>query len=695
MLEDNVQKDIPEGMQKEIQDDNQNRAQGISRNETKNKDREKRNLAVKAGDLIYRWRYLLAVIVLVMCVVLELSGSSIAMWADELHVQKEDAGDALGYARLVRSDEWNVSTPFALSQYQSGFSYFSDIVRGDETDMYIVYGQPVSYYTVLFRPFHWGYLFLSPAKGLSFYWCSRFIVLLLVSFELGMCLFNRKKLLSLSYAVMMAAAPVVQWWFAINGLVEMLIYGQLAVVVAVRYMKDTDFLRRIAYGALLSVLAASYVLLFYPAWQVPFVYAFLFLLIGVVAQNYKKGTFTKKDWGVLGISVGLFAAWLLPVLWKSKDTIKAVLNTAYPGGRAETGGGMLRSILNSLTCLWLPFEELAGNETVNECFFFSLFPLGILLAVYLLIKAKKERKNAKMDGKTGGKTDPVLVSLLLGIAFLGSYGIFGWPKVLAKITLMSFSQSGREIVAFTWLNLLILMYAVSRMEKVKPAWFLLFSAALTVGIVYVQNYIRDEYFTAKRVYITLILVFAMCVSILFQANRKNTWLFFLLCTMVSMAAGMTVNPVHRGLTVIYDNDLYKEIERIVDEESEDALWMVCNTTYSMGNFPIMAGAHTINSTNVYPDLERWQSIDTTGENDEIYNRYAHIWARTVNSDFDGDTFELVYADMFQLNITPEMMRKLDVKYVLSGTQLESLDTDEITFENMYWWNGFYIYRLDY
>lgn len=667
----------------------------LEEKESRNKNSMIKNLTMKAGDLIYRRRYLLAVLVLVMCVVLELSGSSVSMWADELHVPREDAGDMLGYSRLVRSDEWNVSTPFALSQYQSGFSYFSDIVRGDETDMYIVYGQPVSYYTVLFRPFHWGYLFLSPAKGLSFYWCSRFIVLLLVSFELGMCLFNRKKLLSLSYAVMMAAAPVVQWWFAINGLVEMLIYGQLAVVVAVLYMKDTKYLHRIAYGALLSVLATAYVLLFYPAWQVPFVYAFLFLLIGVVVRDYKKGTFTKKDWGVLGISVGLFAAELLPILWKSKDTIKAVLNTAYPGSRTETGGGMLRVMFNSLTCLWLPFEELAGNETVNECFFFSLFPLGIILAVYLLIKTKRERMSVRTGGKTGRKTDPVLVSLLLGIAFLGSYGIFGWPKVLSKVTLMSFSQSGREVIAFTWLNLLILMYAISRMEKVKPARFLLFSAAFSVGIVYVQNYIRDEYFTAQRVYIALILVFAMCASILLQANRKNTWLFFLLCTGVSAAAGMTVNPVHRGLTIIYENDLYKEIERIVDDESKDALWMVCNTNYSMGNFPIMAGARTINSTNVYPNLERWQSIDNDGENDEIYNRYAHIWAQTVSSDFDGDTFELVYADLFQLNITPEMMRELDVKYVLSGTQLESLSTDEITFENIYWWNGFYIYRLDY
>ena len=645
-----------------------------------------KNVWKQTGQMIYRWRYLLAVVTLVICVMLEISGSSIAMWADQLNVPKEEAGDLIGEARLIRSDEWNVLTPLALSQYQSDFSYYSDIVRGDETDMYIVYGQPVAYYSVIFRPFHWGYLFLSPAKGLSFYWCARFIVLLMVSFELGMRLFDRKKLLSLSYGIMMAAAPVVQWWFAINGLVEMLIYGQLAILLVIFYMKDSKLWHRMAYGALLSVVAVSYVLLFYPAWQVPFAYAFLFLLIGVIIKNYKKDTFTKKDWGVLAVVIGLFAAELIPILWKSKDTIMAVLNTAYPGVRVETGGGMFRALFKYLTSLWLPFQELPDNSTVNSCFFFSFFPLGIIIALYLLAKSIKKKEY---------RMDPVLISLLAGIAFLGCYEVFEWPEILAKATLMSFSQSGRAIVPFTWLNFILLMYVVSWLEKVKSAVFLAFSAAFSVGILFIQNHINNEYWTDQRVCIALILVFAICISILLQANYKNTWLFFALCMGISLFSGMTVNPVHKGLAVIYDNGLYQEIERIVDEESEDALWMVCNTSYTMGNFPIMAGAPTINSTNTYPNLERWRSIDKEGDKDEIYNRYAHIWVQTVESGYEGENLELYYNDLFRVNATPELLKELKVKYLLSGTELESLNTEEITFENIYYWNGFYIYRLDY
>lgn len=648
-----------------------------------NYPKETKGIVYKAGDMLYRWRYLFAVLVFVVCVTLEISGTSIAMWAEQLGVPKETAGDVLGEARLIRSDEWNVSTPLALSQYHSDFSYFSDIVQGSETDMYIVYGQPVLHYSVIFRPFHLGYLFLPPAKGLSFYWCGRFIVLLLVSFELGMQLLKKKRLLSLAYAMMMAASPLVQWWFAINGLVEMLIYGQMAVLLAIQYMKDRRFSHRLVYGALLSMLATAYVLLFYPAWQVPFAYAFLFLLAGVVLDRYEKGTFTKKDFGVLGLSLGLFAAELLPILWKSKDTIMAVMNTAYPGKRVCTGGDASKFMAMSLSNLWLPFDELPNNANVNVASFISFIPLGILLAIFVLAKRRgKEKKNA------------LFLTLLAGIVFLGSYGMFGWPVFLAKATMMSFSQGGRAYIAFSYLNLLLLFYVLSRMEKVKTVWFAIFSGVFSAGIVLMHNFLMDDYWQKDRMLIAGIFVLAICLGIWLQANYQKTGLLFLLCAGVSVVTGMTVNPVHRGLDVIYENDLYKEIERIAENEPKDARWMVCNSTFSMGNFPIMAGAPTINSTNVYPNMERWEKIDSSGEKEEVYNRYAHIWTSVVPEGFEGETFELIFPDLFRLNATPELLNELGVKYLLSGEELKGIDTEDITFEHIYEWNGFYIYRLE-
>lgn len=78
----------------------------------------------------------------------------------------------IGISRSIRSDEWAVNTPMMISQYFNNaapFPYFSETIRGALTDVFIVYGQPVLNIVEIFRPFHWGYLLLSPAKGLAFF----------------------------------------------------------------------------------------------------------------------------------------------------------------------------------------------------------------------------------------------------------------------------------------------------------------------------------------------------------------------------------------------------------------------------------------------------------------------------------------------------------------------------------------------
>ena len=95
---------------------------------------------------------------IVVCACLGLHGSSIGLYADILG-HKELNSVLFGENRPIRSDEWLVFTPFAFSQYYNNFAYFSNIVRGTLTDMFIVYGQPVWDAGMLFRPAQWGYLF--------------------------------------------------------------------------------------------------------------------------------------------------------------------------------------------------------------------------------------------------------------------------------------------------------------------------------------------------------------------------------------------------------------------------------------------------------------------------------------------------------------------------------------------------------
>ena len=158
------------------------------------------DLRNKISAFIYKYRYPLALALLVILVLFEINGSSIGAWDQPIINSTHQS--LLGSARSTQSDEWRVFTPFTLSQYLNDFSYFSSIPRASPTDMFAIYGAPIWTILMIFRPFQIGYLFLSPAKGLSFYWISRLIALLLVSFEMGMLITNKNKTLSLAYAIL-------------------------------------------------------------------------------------------------------------------------------------------------------------------------------------------------------------------------------------------------------------------------------------------------------------------------------------------------------------------------------------------------------------------------------------------------------------------------------------------------------------
>ena len=202
-------------------------------------------------NIIFKHRYKIVLFLFIICIAMELNGSSIAMWSQYISAGNNvDTGTIFGVPRAIRSDEWSLNTPMALSQYYNysgSFPYFSDIVRGTATDVFLVYGQPVWDIGVIFRPFHWGYLFMDPGRGLSFFWYGRLIALFIVTFEFGLLITKNNKRLSLISSLLVSLAPIVQWWFAINGLVEMLVFGQLAIIMINKYINSENYLKKIIY----------------------------------------------------------------------------------------------------------------------------------------------------------------------------------------------------------------------------------------------------------------------------------------------------------------------------------------------------------------------------------------------------------------------------------------------------------------
>lgn len=196
---------------------------------------------------IYRYRFALAFATFAVCVVLQLHGSSMGMWNYYLYSGDEPSRfqePLFGMQRAIRSDEWNVFTPLAMSQEFNEYGTVNAIARAWPTDMLTIYNQPAWDITMIAKPFYWGYLLFGSAYGLSWFWAGRMIALFLVTFELFMLLTKGKKGYSVMAAFLIAFAPAVQWWFAINFFVEMLVAGQLAILMIYHFMNTDHLLKR-------------------------------------------------------------------------------------------------------------------------------------------------------------------------------------------------------------------------------------------------------------------------------------------------------------------------------------------------------------------------------------------------------------------------------------------------------------------
>ncbi|CAI3193797.1 DUF7657 domain-containing protein [Clostridium neonatale] len=639
---------------------------------------------LKGFNFIYEYRYLIAITLFVLCVWLKLNGSSIAMWSQYINTGESiNSGLVFGMPRAIRSDEWALYTPMALSQYHNlsgSFPYFSDTVRAASTDVFLVYGQPVKDIAIIFRPFQIGYLFLDPGRGLSFFWYGRLIALFMVTFEFGMLITKSKKRLSFILSMLISLSPIIQWWFSINGLVEMIIFGQLALIIINKYIKEANYIKKSFYMIVLVVCAGGYILTFYPSWQISLFYVFLAVFIWIIWDNYGKIKLSYKDFIIIIFGIILLSISMLHVLIKSQDTINIIMNTAYPGNRFETGGGEIKRFFNYAVNMFLPYKS-SGLPT-NMCemaVFMDFFPLGIILAVIVMFIEKNK--------------DKLLIVLLSCDLLLTMWCIIPFPKILAKLSLLSNSQPGRAFVAVGFINLLVLIRAIALKEKILNKKIVAVITGIMAFVIVISAKLSyRDYFNKKMMLISFVFLCGTYIFFTAYESKKIRSMGTILCICLICISGSMVNPIQKGVEVIYQSSLINAISDI--NKDEPGKWIVEGMNYPQINYPIMAGASTINSTNVYPDLERWRKFDLDGVNDNIYNRYAHINIYLNNQ--NTTTFiEGEAPDTFSINLNVKDLKELDVKYIFTQNNIEDISDLNVSFEKLYDNSDYKIYRVIY
>ena len=624
-------------------------------------EKKQKQRGLKQGfELIYKYRFVLSFLLLIMLVSFKISGSSMGCW--KLFLGDGESGIRLGEPRVWRSDEWGTLTPLCFRQQYNtlgAYNRYSQTLGSILTDNMLVYGQPSWDILTLFRPFYWGYLFFGSERGLSWFWCSRLIVLFLSWFELGMLITDGQKKISVMLSVCVSFAPFLQWWFAINGLVEMLIYGA-CFVLGSNYLVSRAFNpRKIAVAVGMAVCAVGYVLTFYPTWMVPVAWGFVPLFLWVVIWKFNRNVLRRVDvvpWLLIFV---ITAAGLTVLAVTSWDVIKAELNSVYPGNAPSSSGG---------TGLWWMMKypiSLVSRFSMNELIvenssIICFAPAGFILALWVIIKEKKK--------------DPLLILLLGMNLFLAWYYCVGIPKWLAKMLLLSFVNSNRGPQVLGFLRLTLLGRAVALKEKAPKRWLAALAAVISSAVPmrlalgftkYEPGGLRYEYFDTAEKIVVVWAIIAVVFYLLYRARKsKYTMAVLGVCTVV-LASSIWINPVAKGVPEITKSETMQQIRDLVKEDPQ-AIWLVVDMAYPATNIPAMAGADCLNTTQTYPQKTRWEMLDQEGEYEDIYNRYCHIRASLGSKTM----LELVSTDYVEVTLSPEDLKKLNIRYIVSTNDFD-------------------------
>ena len=144
---------------------------------------------------------------------------------------------------------------------------------------------------------------------------------------------------------------------------------------------------------------------------------------------------------------------------------------------------------------------------------------------------------------------------------------------------------------------------------------------------------------------------------------------------------MFVNPIVIGAQSISNHTLItKAIE--IREEDPEAYWLTTNSLHTQ-ELLLANGVKVLNAVNFYPDMEKWELIDPSQENEDFYNRYLHMLIVLTG---DPTSYVQSTPDSIVLNLNVEDLKKWNVKYLVSNPQAsveELLNTNGISTRKLY------------
>ncbi|MGW4466775.1 DUF7657 domain-containing protein [Micromonospora sp. NPDC004704] len=617
---------------------------------------------------------------LLLLTALQISGSSIGVYHSVLYgAQAEDTHTLFNNPQPIRSDEFIVNTQLTIAQDAAGYPRINPNI-GQGEDVSLIVDVPYKEWSTVFKPHNLVFLVLPFDNAFAFKWWSMAYLLVLSCYFFVLALMPKRRWFATGLSLALLFAPFVQWWYQYITLGP-LYYALFAATVFILLVRSKRLLPSIAWGVLLAYLLTCFALVLYPPFQIPCALVVAAFAVGYLIEQGRllPRRLLLRQLGIIAGSLGVGGALIGAFVATRIGVIETVQNTAYPGQRLiESGGFDVAHTFSGSTSFGLQFAEKAplyqalSNQSENSNFLL-VFPYLVVPSVFLLYRLFRTRR----------ATDWPL--LFTGIALLGLLSWMFVPHLglVGKLLFLERVPHPRLLIGIGLLSFIgVVLFArrldeefARRREENRSALpghriVLGYTAVVLLVQVLLGLHVMDAYpgFMSERGLLISIIPITL-VTYLVLRGRFAWGAAVLLVFSVGMTA--LIHPLYRGTDVLTSTPLSQAI-RTIHAEDPGAVW--ATDVGSIQNFAYMNGARSMTGVYAYPQLDLWKTADETGQQEHVYNRYAHVWFN-----FDRDpavtsptTLNLPTPDHFEVNTEPcgAFLQQHQVRYIVTGTPLD-------------------------
>lgn len=550
------------------------------------------------------------------------TGSSLGLLLDQGNVAEHDEVAWLGKLQPVRSDEWQVITPLALSQaaHRPAFPIVNRNLGLDGQNMMVVgmTGVPVAHVSALAKPATWGFFLFDLRRALAWYWWFPFFACFAALWMLLQRMFALDWRLAAGLAATVSASPysvVFSGWPAY--LVFFSAAGLLAADVAFR---SHSWRVACGIGGLLGASIAGFALVLYPAWQISLAYVWLPLTAAWFATRRKHLRFGRPQFAAAGMALAVAVAILFMWWLDAREAIASIRGSVYPGQRSVEVGGdvdrwfLVKGLMSPMT-MYRDSSLMVGASDAGSV---VLFIVPLFAAVVLRFISIR-----RIDAIAGVLCGFILVALW--------FMYVGFPSSLARASLWGSTTSYRLDLSLGVAQVLIIAWLAAPRAGFDGKSLKLPGHTLAVALgVFTVLHAFFLYQLVPPAILENVPPSLMAMSLLvlgaggYFLIREQYIAFFCVYGSWMLAAALPFNPLGLAPLAVRPAAHFAGLvpSSATAGGSRSAVAVVGDRNWAM-SLPA-AGVPVVNSVFYYPQVTLWHRLDPTGRLSTLYNRYQRV-----------------------------------------------------------------------